>query len=123
MWWAYLHGTQQATLKVSLFLALSLQTQGSIAETNEYRRHDTRDHSSQVSINAGRTVEMHGSIKQMVCPDVECKAVVEMDDSLMLQLLKREHIHCSQCQCESIRYRIMLYDDKDGEHCSLLSVK
>lgn len=63
---------------------------------------------------------MHGSIKQMVCPDPECKAVVEMDKTLTAQLLQRQHIACTSCSCPSIRCRIMLYDDKDGELKSLI---
>lgn len=58
---------------------------------------------------------MHGSIKQMVCPDPDCKAVVEMDQALTRRLLQREHIACTQCSCPSIRCRIMLYDDRDGK--------
>lgn len=58
---------------------------------------------------------MHGSIKQMVCPDAECKSVVEMDDALMMRLKNREDIACQACACQSMRCRIMLYDDKEGE--------
>lgn len=68
----------------------------------------------QVGGCAGRTVEMHGSIKQLVCPDEDCKAVVQMDDVLMARLLDQQHIPCNRCLCQSIRCRIMLYDDKDG---------
>jgi len=57
---------------------------------------------------------MHGSIQQMVCPHEGCHAVVDMDDSLMKQLLRREDIPCRSCPCPSIRCRIMLYDDKEG---------
>ena len=64
---------------------------------------------------AGRTVEMHGSIKQMVCPDPECKFVVDMDGSLMAKLKGREDVPCRRCNRHSLRCRIMLYDDKDGE--------
>jgi NAD-dependent SIR2 family protein deacetylase len=57
---------------------------------------------------------MHGSIQQMVCPLQDCRTVVDMDDSLMKQLLRREDIPCQRCPCTSIRCRIMLYDDKEG---------
>jgi len=63
---------------------------------------------------AGRTVEMHGSIHEMVCPLEDCRTVVDMDDTLMKQLLRREDIPCQRCPCTSIRCRIMLYDDKEG---------
>lgn len=69
----------------------------------------------------GRTVEMHGSIKEMVCPDSDCKTVIHMDDTLMKRLLAREHIACSQCPCPSIRCRIMLYDDKDGKWLPMMT--
>ena len=58
---------------------------------------------------------MHGSIKQMVCPDVECKSVVDMDGGLMAKLRDRQDVPCRTCNRHSLRCRIMLYDDKDGE--------
>lgn len=57
---------------------------------------------------------MHGSIKQMVCPDPDCKAVIDMDDELMGKLKRHEDVPCRRCAHPSIRCRIMLYDDKDG---------
>ncbi|KAK9807531.1 hypothetical protein WJX72_001817 [[Myrmecia] bisecta] len=62
---------------------------------------------------AGVTVEMHGSIRQLVCPD--CGLVIPMSPFLLKRLKRRENIPCTCCQCTSIRIRIMLYDDaEDG---------
>ena len=60
-------------------------------------------------------MEMHGSIQQLVCPSEGCHTVVDMDETLMKQLLRREDIPCRSCPCLSIRCRIMLYDDKEGD--------
>lgn len=58
---------------------------------------------------------MHGSITQMVCTNEDCKYVSDIDDSVISQLLSKQDVPCKDCGDPSIRCRIMLYDDKDGE--------
>ena len=64
---------------------------------------------------AGKTVEMHGSITQIVCTNVDCNLVADIDEQVLKQLTGKQDIPCPKCKDPSMRCRIMLYDDKDGE--------
>ena len=66
---------------------------------------------------AGSTVEIHGNISQLVCP--ECGAVTPMNASFIRQMRAKKPIPCNMCSCQAIRCRVMLYGDADGEHLSL----
>ena len=70
---------------------------------------------------AGKTVEMHGSITQIVCTNEDCNLVLDMDDDLLSSLAAKKDIPCPKCKDPSMRCRIMLYDDKDGASYSFLS--
>ena len=73
---------------------------------------------------AGKTVEMHGNINQLVCPS--CGVVVLMTPGLLRKLRSKKAIPCSKCDCQAVRCRIMLYDDAEGTsqsaQCSLNQV-
>ena len=62
---------------------------------------------------AGCTVEIHGNISQLVCP--ECGAVTPMNVTFIRQLRAQKPIPCTKCSCQAIRCRVMLYGDADGE--------
>ena len=64
---------------------------------------------------AGHTVEMHGSINQLVCS--ECSAVAAMTPASLKSLRAKRGIPCRACEAASVRMRIMLYDDAEGAHC------
>ena len=61
---------------------------------------------------AGSTIELHGSIKQLVCPD--CAGVVALGPPAARALKRRRRVRCLSCPCASMRVRIMLYDDDEG---------
>ncbi|KAK9835442.1 hypothetical protein WJX74_000122 [Apatococcus lobatus] len=61
----------------------------------------------------GCTVEMHGSIRQLLCP--VCGLVIPMNDFLSQQLRRRTKIPCTACSCPALRSRIMMYGDAEGE--------
>ena len=68
----------------------------------------------------GLTVEMHGNINQLVCPS--CGVVVMMTPALLRKLRSKKAVPCTKCDCQSIRCRIMLYDDAEGNLFSDLSL-
>lgn len=61
---------------------------------------------------AGLTVEMHGSIRQLVCP--ECGAVSLVTPPLHHMLRSESPIPCTACREADLRLRVMLYDDAEG---------
>ena len=63
--------------------------------------------------DAGCTVEMHGSIRQLLCP--VCGLVIPMNDFLSQQLRRRTKIPCTTCNCPALRSRIMMYGDAEGD--------
>lgn len=72
---------------------------------------------SQASIRivAGITVEMHGSVRQLVCP--ECGHVVKLSPPMARTLKAKKPLPCAACGHAPIRMRLMLYDDAEGELC------
>lgn len=62
----------------------------------------------------GHTVEMHGSINQLVCS--ECSAVATITPAALRSLRAKRGIPCCACEAASLRVRIMLYDDAEGAH-------
>ncbi len=61
---------------------------------------------------AGVTVEMHGSVRQLVCP--ACGVVVGLTPSAARTLKARKALACAACGHAPIRTRVMLYDDAEG---------
>lgn len=74
---------------------------------------DFSPHQAHDNVDAGCTVEMHGSIRQLLCP--VCGLVIAMNDFLCQQLRRRTTIPCTACSCPTLRSRIMLYGDAEGE--------
>jgi hypothetical protein len=62
---------------------------------------------------AGQTVEMHGSIRELVCP--ECGLVCEVTPALLRAMRAKAPIACpAGCAGCHLRMRVMLYDDGEG---------
>ena len=72
----------------------------------------TFDPRKDYGMGAGLTVEMHGSIRQLVCP--ECGAVSLMTPQLHRMLRSQIPIPCATCGEAALRCRVMLYDDAEG---------
>lgn len=62
---------------------------------------------------AGQTLEMHGSIREMVCP--ECGYVIDLTAQLLRAVRAKTALPCPKCREANLRMRIMLYDDGEGE--------
>lgn len=63
---------------------------------------------------SGMTVEMHGSIHEMVC--TSCGNVSSLDVERAGRLREEMPLPCDTCQDETSRFRVMMYDDADGEY-------
>ena len=61
---------------------------------------------------AGSTVEMHGSVRQLVCP--ACGGVVKLSPPMARTLKGRKPLACGACGHAPMRMRLMLYDDAEG---------
>lgn len=61
----------------------------------------------------GVTVEMHGSIRQLVCP--MCGHVVPMAPPALNDLKASRPVACSCCGHAPVRIRVMLYDDAEDD--------
>lgn len=61
----------------------------------------------------GATVELHGNIRHLVCP--ECHHLLEVDESDLVLLRKRKTRQCQVCGKGTLRFKIMLYDDEEAE--------
>lgn len=61
----------------------------------------------------GITVEMHGNIRQLVCPS--CHSVEPLSDDSITALKAKEPIRCQKCSEDSLRFKVMLYDDAEGD--------
>ena len=61
---------------------------------------------------AGQTLEMHGSIREMVCP--ECGHVTDLTAQLLRAVRAKTALPCPKCREANLRMRIMLYDDGEG---------
>ena len=62
----------------------------------------------------GVTVEMHGSVHDLVC--INCGDVVPLNIDTAKKLQAHTPVTCSQCPGEDMRFKVMLYDDADGEY-------
>lgn len=63
--------------------------------------------------NDGMVVELHGNVHYLVCPNCEYVAEARPGD---LNILKRCRPRvCPSCQISELRFKIMLYDDKQSE--------
>lgn len=58
-------------------------------------------------------VELHGNIRQLVCP--KCGAVEQLTRTAINQMKLRQAIPCKACTEGELRFRIVLYDDDEGE--------
>ena len=83
------------------------------AASSQLLARDFRSLSRTCECGTGCTVEMHGSIRQLLCP--VCGLVIAMNDFLSQQLRRRTTIPCTACSCPALRSRIMLYGDAEGE--------
>ncbi|KAL4422791.1 hypothetical protein ABPG75_008988 [Micractinium tetrahymenae] len=64
---------------------------------------------------AGVTVEMHGNVHYLVCP--ECHAMAPMSAALARQIRGREPVPCAAPGCGqgTMRFKVMMYDDGEAE--------
>lgn len=63
--------------------------------------------------NDGLVVELHGNVHYLVCPSCEYVTEARPGD---LNILKRCRPRiCPRCQVSELRFKIMLYDDKQSE--------
>jgi NAD-dependent SIR2 family protein deacetylase len=62
----------------------------------------------------GKTIELHGSLHQLVC--VSCGHEIHTQDALELNgKRKRRSIKCKTCGEAAYRFKILMYDDKQGD--------
>ncbi|CAL5224232.1 g6884 [Coccomyxa viridis] len=61
----------------------------------------------------GQTLEMHGSIREMVCP--ECGHVTDLTAQLLRAVRAKTALPCPKCREANLRMRIMLYDDGEAD--------
>ncbi len=62
---------------------------------------------------AGKTVELHGNCRQVVC--TSCGAVAAMTAARAQAFKKGAEVRCPECARPTARPKIMLYDDDDAE--------
>ncbi len=60
----------------------------------------------------GVTVEMHGSIQQLVCP--ACDVVCGITDEHLILLRAKQALPCGACGQGVLRWRVMMYDDAES---------
>eukprot|EP00882_Tetradesmus_deserticola_P012542 GHRQ01013295.1.p1 GENE.GHRQ01013295.1~~GHRQ01013295.1.p1 ORF type:complete len:274 (+),score=102.11 GHRQ01013295.1:252-1073(+) len=61
----------------------------------------------------GITVEMHGNISYVVCPS--CHAVERLSGPVMSTMKACQPVACSSCHEDEMRFKVMLYDDEQGD--------
>ncbi len=63
---------------------------------------------------AGVTVEMHGNVHYLVCP--QCHATAPMSAALAAQIRARVPVPCTAPGCAGglMRFKVMMYDDGEG---------
>ncbi|GAX79029.1 hypothetical protein CEUSTIGMA_g6469.t1 [Chlamydomonas eustigma] len=61
----------------------------------------------------GITVEMHGNIRQLVCPS--CHAVEPLHQQNIHSFTSHQAIPCHACNKSDLRFKVMLYDDAEGD--------
>ncbi|KAL4448891.1 hypothetical protein ABPG77_007608 [Micractinium sp. CCAP 211/92] len=64
---------------------------------------------------AGVTVEMHGNVHYLVCP--QCHATAPMSSALAAQIRARVPVPCTAPGCAGslMRFKVMMYDDGEAE--------
>ncbi|PRW33021.1 DHS-like NAD FAD-binding domain-containing [Chlorella sorokiniana] len=73
---------------------------------------DTWHHERNTS---GVTVEMHGNVRHLVCP--ECHATRPMTAALAKQIRAKVAVPCGAAGCshDAMRFKVMMYDDGEAE--------
>lgn len=73
---------------------------------------DTWHHERNTS---GVTVEMHGNVRHLVCP--ECHATRPMTAALAKQIRSKVAVPCGApgCSHDAMRFKVMMYDDGEAE--------
>ena len=61
---------------------------------------------------AGQTLEMHGNIHELVCP--ECGDVTDVSSAQLRTIRAKRALRCGHCGDADLRCRVMLYDDGEG---------
>ncbi|GFH12855.1 deacetylase sirtuin-type domain-containing protein, partial [Haematococcus lacustris] len=61
----------------------------------------------------GSTVEMHGNIRQLVCP--ACFSVEPLTRQAINTMKEQKAIQCPSCAADELRFKVMLYDDDQGD--------
>lgn len=61
----------------------------------------------------GSTVEMHGNIRQLVCPG--CGGVQQLCRAAVNAMKGGEAVRCPSCGQADLRFKVMLYDDGEGD--------
>ncbi|GLI64199.1 hypothetical protein VaNZ11_007381 [Volvox africanus] len=61
----------------------------------------------------GSTVEMHGNIRQLVCPT--CHAVEPLSRHNINVMRAQQPVPCASCGQDQLRFKVMLYDDGEGD--------
>jgi len=62
----------------------------------------------------GCTVEMHGSVHHLVCTG--CGTTTLMSEAHAASLSRHVSVRCDVCKDSSLRFKVMMYDDDDGEY-------
>ena len=74
---------------------------------------------------SGHTVEMHGSVHELVC--TECREARRIDEDDIARLCAETSVPCSTAACreksdggsgeaQCMRFKVMMYDDAEGEY-------
>ncbi|KAJ9505491.1 hypothetical protein QJQ45_024632 [Haematococcus lacustris] len=61
---------------------------------------------------AGSTVELHGNIRQLVCPS--CLSTSPLTRRAINVMKDEKVVCCPSCAAEGLRFKVMLYDDDQG---------
>ncbi|WIA33871.1 hypothetical protein OEZ86_006973 [Tetradesmus obliquus] len=61
----------------------------------------------------GITVEMHGNISYVVCPS--CHATERLSGPVMATMKAAQPLACTACGQDEMRFKVMLYDDEEGD--------
>ncbi len=62
----------------------------------------------------GCTVEMHGSVHHLVC--TACAETTLMSEEQAASLSQHVSVRCDACKEWYLRFKVMMYDDDDGEY-------
>ncbi|KAK9901982.1 hypothetical protein WJX75_000203 [Coccomyxa subellipsoidea] len=62
---------------------------------------------------SGQTLEMHGNIHELVCP--ECGDVTDVSSAQLRTIRAKRALRCGHCGDADLRCRVMLYDDGEAD--------